>query len=113
MKKLFLICVSIALLVFCLALTSAAKDELKNAPLLMLPDVSGNFFILSEQVGRGADDPKPVVIDFFTTWREPCKREIEILEGIKQKFGYGIVLKMVNIEPYEKSDRVTALDARA
>lgn len=38
---------------------------------------------------------KPVIVDFYTTWCEPCKLMAPVLKNVKEKVSeYAIILKM-------------------
>jgi thiol-disulfide isomerase/thioredoxin len=48
-------------------------------PEISLPDSSGSPHRLSEWAG------KPLVVNFWATWCEPCRREIPLLENLRHE----------------------------
>jgi thiol-disulfide isomerase/thioredoxin len=58
------------------AVGRAIPDEL---PSFILPDTSGRARSLTEWRGR------PLVVNFWATWCEPCRREIPLLKTIRRE----------------------------
>ena len=48
-------------------------------PDISLPDVSGAPHRLADYAGR------PLVVNFWAAWCEPCRREIPLLEGLRRE----------------------------
>lgn len=67
---------------------SAAPAAPKQLPTLSLPDLDGKPRALSEWHGR------PLLINFWATWCEPCRREIPLLRQLRaehSKFGLEVL----------------------
>ena len=79
--KRYIISVLVMLLVVLLALTACSKSE--DNPILSLPseltDSDGQLFDSKSLQG------KPLVINFFASWCDPCKREITEIEKIHNR----------------------------
>ncbi|MFX1514388.1 MAG: cytochrome c biogenesis protein CcdA [Promethearchaeota archaeon] len=72
------------------------------APNFTLTDIDGNDFTLSNERG------KVVVIDWFATWCEPCKDQLEYLKEIKTKYVTdNLTIISISIDP--NSDSVSDL----
>ena len=56
--------------------STAAPEQL---PEISLPDVAGKLHHLSEWRGR------PLFINFWATWCEPCRREIPLLKSLRRE----------------------------
>lgn len=66
--------------------------EPNAAPSLRLPDLDGKLLNIGQLRG------KVVVVNFWTTWCPPCRREMPSLERLKQAAGdAGIAVLAVNI----------------
>lgn len=64
----------------------------KKAPNFVLADMSGELQRLSDYRGQG------VLLNFWATWCEPCKREMPLLESQYQKYkDQGILILAVNV----------------
>jgi len=59
-------------------------------PDFSLPDASGVPHRLAEWAGR------PLVVNFWATWCEPCRREIPLLEGLRRE-NAGNAIEIVGI----------------
>ncbi len=95
---------------------AADTDELllkvgEPAPPFSMRDLDRKTFSLSDYVGQGAKDPhKAVVMAFFATWCQPCKKEIPIVKTLFQKwdkkgvaFVYvGLSQGQKDLEPFAK-----------
>lgn len=78
----------------------------KYPPDFELNLTSGEKFVLSEHIGK-----EVIVLNFFTTWCEPCKDELPELASYYAKHrGEGLVL--VGIDGDEKKDLVEAFAAQ-
>ena len=51
----------------------------ETLPDISLPDSSGTTHRLSDSAG------KPLVVNFWATWCEPCRREIPLLEALRHE----------------------------
>lgn len=95
-------------LVLLLPAALAAQDSVKvglPAPTFFLPAVDGSKFFLSEHLAP--QGKKTVVLDFFTTWCGPCKKELPLLDSLIKKYPKDSVL-LVLIDVGEKRDTVLA-----
>lgn len=64
-----------------------------SAPNFTLTDIDGNSMTLTDYRG------KPVLLDFFATWCQPCMNEIPILKTIKDQFLAELVIISVSVDP--------------
>jgi len=58
---------------------SAGHAMPETLPDISLPDSNGTPHRLSDWAGR------PLVVNFWATWCEPCRREIPLLEGLRRE----------------------------
>ena len=63
-----------------------------------LKDIYGRQFSLSDFKG------KVVILDFFTTYCEPCEEEIGELKQLKSRFGAQIVIISISVYPGDTDD---------
>ena len=106
MKKLIALTLAIMLV---LAFTGCADnqndDESKSlAPDLFVYDESGSQIRLSNLKG------KPVVLNFWASWCEPCKAEMSGFQEAYEKYGDQIHFMMVNMTDGEQETMETAMD---
>ena len=64
-----------------------------SAPNFTLTDIDGNSITLTDYQG------KPVLLDFFATWCQPCMNEIPILKTIKDQFLTELVIISISVDP--------------
>jgi thiol-disulfide isomerase/thioredoxin len=86
----------------------AAQDALPlgtEAPTFFLPALDGSRFFLSDYVGPKGG--RTVVLDFFTTWCKPCKKELPLLDSLLKKYPKDSVM-LVLVDVGEKKDSVLA-----
>jgi len=69
------------LLLFLLLATSLFAQTGSTAPDFVLPDLKGENFKLSENLGQG-----PILINFWATWCLPCREEMKKLKKIYKKY---------------------------
>jgi thiol-disulfide isomerase/thioredoxin len=69
---------------------AAGRKSPERLPALTLPDTSGKPHSLSEWAGR------PLMVNFWATWCEPCQREIPLLEDLRREHA-GNGLEIVGI----------------
>ncbi len=103
--KQFLIFLSTAVILF-------AQNTTQVAPNLVFDLLDGKKVTLSELVKKG-----PVVLDFWATWCEPCKKEMVQLEKLSKKYREkGVTVLAVSqdspkslakVKPYIRSKRFT------
>ena len=60
-------------------LAAASPEPPTHIPALTLPDIQGKPRALSEWKGR------PLLINFWATWCEPCRREIPLLKQLRAR----------------------------
>lgn len=63
----------------------------RPAPVFVLPDLGGRAVALEAFAGR------PVLINFWTTWCDPCREEIPGLETFYRRFGDRMPVVGVNV----------------
>jgi thiol-disulfide isomerase/thioredoxin len=98
----------LAALLLLLPAALMAQDTLavgRPAPTFFLPALDGSKFFLSEHLAP--QGKKTVVLDFFTTWCGPCKKELPLLDALIKKYPKDSVL-LVLIDVGEKKDTVLA-----
>jgi peroxiredoxin len=67
----------------------------EKAPNFTLVDINGEQFSLSDQLG------KVVLLDFFTTYCDPCKLEIEHLQGLYDEYSPDqLAILSISVAPY-------------
>ncbi len=87
MKTIYL---SMLLLLF----TLTAFSQGRMAPDFVLPDLDGQNYQLSEQIGKG-----PVFINFWATWCIPCRSEMKKLKKIYKKYHkQGVTFLAISID---------------
>lgn len=87
-----------------------------EAPVFSLPDLNNNYIFLRDFCGEKLRKPWKnktkyvVVISFFATWCEPCKKEIPYLEQLQSEFeGKKVKFFLVDVgEEREKLDEFLA-----
>ncbi len=81
---------------------SSPRSEQENPGTLAsdfsLTNLDGNNFKLSDYLG------KVVVIDFMATWCGPCRLEMPHYGTIWEKYGDGIALMSIDIDPRESEE---------
>jgi thiol-disulfide isomerase/thioredoxin len=74
---------------------------------LALPDSNGTLHRLAEYHGR------PLVLNFWATWCEPCRRELPLLQALHQERGDSVRIVGVAVDfqkdvlPYDKAKGIT------
>jgi thiol-disulfide isomerase/thioredoxin len=77
---------------------SAPTTSLLSAPALTLPaaialpDSNGKMHYLTEYRGH------PLVLNFWATWCEPCRREIPLLKGLHRQYGKEVQIVGVAVD---------------
>ena len=61
--------------------TTGTRGPALTLPDLALPDSNGRLHHLADYRGR------PLVLNFWATWCEPCRREIPLLQALQQERG--------------------------
>jgi peroxiredoxin len=64
-----------------------------SAPNFTLTDIDGNSITLTDYLG------KPVLLDFFATWCQPCMKDIPILKTIKDQFLTDLAIISISVDP--------------
>ncbi len=72
--------------------TSTRSTPLTLPATLALPDSNGRLHSLAEYRGR------PLVLNFWATWCEPCRREIPLLEALHQERGDSVQIVGVAVD---------------
>jgi thiol-disulfide isomerase/thioredoxin len=76
----------------------------RSTPQLTLPDAEGMPWGLAQQTGR------PVLLNFWASWCEPCRAELPSLAGLAQQFSdRGLLVVAVNFK--ESADTVRRISA--
>lgn len=99
-----------------LAALAADQDRLnvgEEAPSFRLKSMNADTtkiaaFALDDYVGPDADDPatkkKAVVLSFFASYCEPCKRELPFLSALYKEYaGKGLMVTSVSIDKDDES----------
>ena len=90
------------LLLFGLFTTGFADDAENLAPDFILPDMDGQNYRLSENLGEG-----PIVINFWATWCIPCREEMKELKKIYKKYkDNGLEILAISIDDPKTVSRV-------
>jgi len=100
--------------------TTAKKLRLqlgKKAPMFFLRDTEGKMFFLKEHCGRAREPKKVIILDFFSTVCDPCKRELPHLARLYRKYKdrkvslvvVGYRQKSETLVPYLKTKKLTDL----
>jgi len=95
-------------LILLLPVNLLAQDSIKvglPAPTFFLTALDGSKFFLSEHIAPQGH--QTVVLDFFATWCEPCKKELPLLDGLVKKYPQDSVL-LALVDVGEKRDTVLA-----
>jgi phosphate/phosphite/phosphonate ABC transporter binding protein len=108
-------------LALCAQLGSAAGSEdllLKigdPAPPFSMKDLEKSVFTLAQHVGPNPDQPrKAVMMAFFATWCEPCKKEIPIVKKLHAEWSakgvevvyVGLSQGQKELEPFAKEQKL-------
>ena len=57
-------------------------------------------FIMSQKFQELIESERPVLIDFFATWCQPCKVQSSVLTSVKEKVGEGARIVKIDIDQY-------------
>ena len=78
--SLLLLCVTFLAATTLYAETLTTLPHRPNAPILELPDISGEILTLQDMRGR------VVLVNFWATWCPPCRAEMPSLQRLRDKF---------------------------
>jgi thiol-disulfide isomerase/thioredoxin len=87
--------------------TTSTRMPLTVPGDVALPDSSGKMHHLIEYRGR------PLVLNFWATWCEPCRREIPLLEALHQERGNSVQIVGIaedfqkDVLPYARTQGIT------
>ena len=98
----------LGLILMLLPVQLLAQDSIQvglPAPTFFLTALDGSKFFLSEYIAPQGH--KTVVLDFFTTWCGPCKKELPVLDALVKKYPRDSVL-LVLVDVGEKRETVLA-----
>ncbi len=56
--------------------------------------------IMSQKFQEIIDSERPVLIDFFATWCQPCKVQSSVLNTVKENIGEGARIIKVDVDQY-------------
>ncbi len=88
-------------MILCAAVMAFASATVGDAaPALVVPELDGQPFDLSEQRG------KVVVVNFWATWCPPCREEMPALDAFYRRY-HGQGLEMIGLSadrPHDRSD---------
>ena len=86
----------------------ATRPTPERLPDFTLPDVKGRPHSLSDFAGR------PLIVNFWATWCEPCRREIPLLESLRRENARNrleiVGIAIDNQESVEKFARELGID---
>ncbi len=91
--------ISIIILVLILVQLSA----LEKAPDFKLENMKGKQVKLSDFLEKG-----PVILDFWATWCEPCKKELPALSKIQDKYQEHITVITISCDKPRNKDKAKA-----
>jgi thiol-disulfide isomerase/thioredoxin len=72
--------------------TTGTRGPPLSLPDVTLPDSNGTLHHLAEYRGR------PLVLNFWATWCEPCRREIPLLQALHQERGGAVQIVGVAVD---------------
>lgn len=75
-----------------------------DAPNFTVYDTSGNTVKLSDYIG------KPVVINFWASWCNPCKSEMPDFDEMYQKYSDNVIFLMVNLTDGKRETKDSAMN---
>ncbi len=76
--------------------TAAARRIPEDLPPISLPDASGVQHTLADYRG------KLLVVNFWATWCEPCRREIPLLKALRREYGkYGLEIVGIAVDYHD------------
>jgi thiol-disulfide isomerase/thioredoxin len=87
--------------------TTSTRTPLTVPTGVAMPDSSGKMHSLSEYRGH------PLVLNFWATWCEPCRREIPLLQALHQERGGSVQIIGVAVDfqkdvlPYARAQGIT------
>ena len=76
---------------------------LEKAPDFKLENMKGKQVKLSEFLEKG-----PVILDFWATWCEPCKKELPTLSKIQDSYKDSITVITISCDKPRKKDKAKA-----
>ena len=106
MKKVFALVLALMLLM--LAMAGCGKNDESTGPLDQAPD----FFVHDEQgtmFRLSAFRGKPVVLNFWASWCEPCKAEMSGFQKAYEEYGDEIQFVILNVTDGEQETVESAM----
>lgn len=77
----------------------------EKAPSFVLRDIYSKMLIFSERCGNPSTSKEVIIIDFFATWCEPCKRAVGSLKKILEEFKGNVDIFLISFKESAKSLR--------